>query len=83
MSFIKKDFKLSLVTIFCSLSLQILAVYLTSSLFQNSAWIPNSEEKRRLFHSKIIQFEAPLLYDQNFYGGKGWWMGRGVAVKGA
>ena len=26
---------------------------------------------------------GPLVYDQNFLGGKGWWMGRGVAVKGA
>ena len=23
------------------------------------------------------------VYDQNFYGGKGWWMGRGVPVKDA
>ena len=24
-----------------------------------------------------------LVYDQHFYGGQGWWMGRGVPVKDA
>ena len=24
-----------------------------------------------------------MVCDQNFYGGKGWWIGRGVAVKDA